>query len=301
MESKSLSALPKKHPMSPTKVKLREGKDKSSLSRIKKLKRRISASFGRLSLSKDEGSASEREQESDEIPTNGHWSREASQSPPVFFSLNGTPDHKPVPHPLRTTAAQWNASMELPGDRGLQNIHMGRSMDESQLSASFHHQNAHNSRIDAVHPAVLAAAAQHSPVKRHHSTGDMLGGGGEGGTSNGSGIDFQQYELRPTNGEVRPRRPKSEGNFYGNKIRPKRASSFGWNSPFGKVECYQKLEQLGEGSYATVFKGLSLLTNKVVALKEIRLQQEEGTPFTAIREGKQGRETGKQELGMQWF
>ena len=27
------------------------------------------------------------------------------------------------------------------------------------------------------------------------------------------------------------------------------------------------------------------LTNKVVALKEIRLQQEEGTPFTAIREG----------------
>ena len=27
------------------------------------------------------------------------------------------------------------------------------------------------------------------------------------------------------------------------------------------------------------------LTNKVVALKEIQLQQEEGTPFTAIREG----------------
>ena len=28
------------------------------------------------------------------------------------------------------------------------------------------------------------------------------------------------------------------------------------------------------------------LNNKIVALKEIRLQQEEGTPFTAIREGK---------------
>jgi cyclin-dependent kinase 14 len=27
------------------------------------------------------------------------------------------------------------------------------------------------------------------------------------------------------------------------------------------------------------------LTNKVVALKEIRLQTEEGAPFTAIREG----------------
>ena len=27
------------------------------------------------------------------------------------------------------------------------------------------------------------------------------------------------------------------------------------------------------------------LTNQIVALKEIRLQQEEGAPFTAIREG----------------
>jgi cyclin-dependent kinase 14 len=45
-----------------------------------------------------------------------------------------------------------------------------------------------------------------------------------------------------------------------------------------------KLEQLGEGSYATVFKGFSHLMNQVVALKEIRLQEEEGAPFTAIRE-----------------
>lgn len=41
---------------------------------------------------------------------------------------------------------------------------------------------------------------------------------------------------------------------------------------------------MGEGSYATVFKGYSHLTNQVVALKEIRLQEEEGAPFTAIRE-----------------
>ncbi|CAG2112477.1 unnamed protein product, partial [Medioppia subpectinata] len=53
---------------------------------------------------------------------------------------------------------------------------------------------------------------------------------------------------------------------------------------FGKMESYVKLEQLGEGSYATVYKGYSNLTNKVIALKEIRLQVEEGTPFTAIRE-----------------
>ena len=45
-----------------------------------------------------------------------------------------------------------------------------------------------------------------------------------------------------------------------------------------------KLDQLGEGSYATVFKGYSNVLNRVVALKEIRLQPEEGAPFTAIRE-----------------
>lgn len=56
------------------------------------------------------------------------------------------------------------------------------------------------------------------------------------------------------------------------------------DSPFGKSEAYIKLEQLGEGSYATVFKGYSHLTNQMVALKEIRLQEEEGAPFTAIRE-----------------
>ena len=33
-----------------------------------------------------------------------------------------------------------------------------------------------------------------------------------------------------------------------------------------------------------MFQGFSNLTKQVVALKEIRLQEEEGTPFTAIRE-----------------
>jgi len=59
-------------------------------------------------------------------------------------------------------------------------------------------------------------------------------------------------------------------------------------SPFGRLDAYQKLEQLGEGSYATVFKGVSNVNGHYVALKEIRLNSEEGTPFTAIREGKKG-------------
>ncbi|KAF6203293.1 hypothetical protein GE061_003711 [Apolygus lucorum] len=91
--------------------------------------------------------------------------------------------------------------------------------------------------------------------------------------------------LRPK----KPPRPKSEV-FLNNKDnaqakrRTKRFSAFGGDSPFGKSEAYIKLEQLGEGSYATVFKGFSNLTNQKVALKEIRLQEEEGAPFTAIRE-----------------
>lgn len=84
----------------------------------------------------------------------------------------------------------------------------------------------------------------------------------------------------------KPPRPKSEVflNKHDQHPRRKRFSAFGGDSPFGKSEAYIKLEQLGEGSYATVFKGYSNLTNQVVALKEIRLQEEEGAPFTAIRE-----------------
>nr|XP_055071999.1 cyclin-dependent kinase 16 [Misgurnus anguillicaudatus] len=53
---------------------------------------------------------------------------------------------------------------------------------------------------------------------------------------------------------------------------------------FGKLESYIKLDKLGEGTYATVFKGRSKLTDNLVALKEIRLEYEEGAPCTAIRE-----------------
>ena len=41
---------------------------------------------------------------------------------------------------------------------------------------------------------------------------------------------------------------------------------------------------LSQGTYATVYKGRSSITGKLVALKEIRLEHEEGAPCTAIRE-----------------
>lgn len=53
---------------------------------------------------------------------------------------------------------------------------------------------------------------------------------------------------------------------------------------FGRQESYQKLRKLGEGTYATVYMGRSMLTNRLVALKEIKLEHEEGAPCTAIRE-----------------
>uniref|UniRef100_A0A915ELQ2 cyclin-dependent kinase n=1 Tax=Ditylenchus dipsaci TaxID=166011 RepID=A0A915ELQ2_9BILA len=47
---------------------------------------------------------------------------------------------------------------------------------------------------------------------------------------------------------------------------------------------YRRLEKLGEGSYATVFKSENRIDGSIVALKEIKLQPQEGLPFTAIRE-----------------
>ncbi|KAI9336460.1 serine/threonine-protein kinase pef1 [Pilaira anomala] len=47
---------------------------------------------------------------------------------------------------------------------------------------------------------------------------------------------------------------------------------------------YLRQEKLGEGTYATVFKGKSRANGDIVALKEIHLDAEEGAPSTAIRE-----------------
>ena len=47
---------------------------------------------------------------------------------------------------------------------------------------------------------------------------------------------------------------------------------------------FQQLEKLGEGTYATVYKGRNRQLGTLVALKEINLDSEEGTPSTAIRE-----------------
>lgn len=47
---------------------------------------------------------------------------------------------------------------------------------------------------------------------------------------------------------------------------------------------YQKISKIGEGTYGVVFKARQKGTNKLVALKKIRLNLQEGVPTTTIRE-----------------
>lgn len=56
------------------------------------------------------------------------------------------------------------------------------------------------------------------------------------------------------------------------------------NLQFGAAHSYVSLEKLGEGAYASVYKGVSRINGQLVALKVIRMKTEEGVPFTAIRE-----------------
>lgn len=232
-----------------TNVNLREGREKSQVSRIKKLKRRISASFGRLSLSKED------------TIHEGDEDRPLSSAPQVFSI---TADDKCLSAP----------DIGLPTSNG-RHVYNGCHQKYSQdgLVQSYHSDCGHSQPSLQLQQQVIARAAakkKHTPVKRHNSAGDML-------ISN-----HPNHPEHPVS--ERTQRPKSEGHAYSRHVLSKRTSSYGGSSPFGRADSYHKLEQLGEGSYATVYKGFSSLTNQIIALKEIRLQEEEGAPFTAIRE-----------------
>ncbi|XP_039010356.1 cell division control protein 2 homolog [Hibiscus syriacus] len=51
------------------------------------------------------------------------------------------------------------------------------------------------------------------------------------------------------------------------------------------MDQYAKVEKIGEGTYGVVYKARDRVTNKTIALKKIRLEQEdEGVPSIASRE-----------------
>ncbi|CAM8915762.1 unnamed protein product [Rhodiola kirilowii] len=51
------------------------------------------------------------------------------------------------------------------------------------------------------------------------------------------------------------------------------------------VECFEKLEQIGEGAFGQVFMAREIATGEIVALKRIRMEKErKGVPMTALRE-----------------
>ncbi|XP_011902936.1 PREDICTED: cyclin-dependent kinase 15 isoform X5 [Cercocebus atys] len=83
--------------------------------------------------------------------------------------------------------------------------------------------------------------------------------------------------------KFKSKRPRSNSDsFQEEDLR----QSFQWRKslPFGAASSYLNLEKLGEGSYATVYKGISRINGQLVALKVISMNAEEGVPFTAIRE-----------------
>jgi cyclin-dependent kinase 12/13 len=81
----------------------------------------------------------------------------------------------------------------------------------------------------------------------------------------------------PTYGRKRDRKSNTDGT----KVAPA-CKRWRWSRD---VSEFEELEQIGEGTYGQVLKGRDKITDEIVALKKVRMDQEkEGFPVTAIRE-----------------
>ncbi|CAL1270123.1 unnamed protein product [Larinioides sclopetarius] len=226
-------------------------KEKKS-SRIQKLRKHLSCGFGRLSISKEEI-----------IPEFGQDNENLEA-----MIVNGvTTSHSDV---LSTACVEpvdnIRSLLEPNGNVLPPSASFIRPLPRT--SSSHSHLDKYLKKFGK------SVGGLRSPMKRQWSAGES---------------NLSREFSKTSDLDVRPRlppRPKSEFFNVGdpNKYAKNSTSTYEPSLGFGRSESYIKLEQLGEGSYATVFKGFSELNNKVVALKEIRLQPEEGAPFTAIRE-----------------
>ncbi|XP_047433123.1 cyclin-dependent kinase 15, partial [Mugil cephalus] len=96
---------------------------------------------------------------------------------------------------------------------------------------------------------------------------------------------FQTLQVRRT--RVQRGRSNSDplrGNGLGSGLGPGLGSGLRHGLEFGAARSYLSLEKLGEGAFASVYKGISRINGQLVALKVIQMKTEEGVPFTAIRE-----------------
>ena len=61
--------------------------------------------------------------------------------------------------------------------------------------------------------------------------------------------------------------------------------NFSEDSKTASKDNYDRIEKIGEGTYGVVYKAQNKITKELVALKRIRLENEdEGIPSTAMRE-----------------
>ena len=181
-----------------------------------------------------------------------------------------------------------------------------------RLSQSFNFRssafNEHEPISESSEMSVNSDDANGTMPARENSGLVGIGSDGEGGNTSSEDLQTSNLNVRSSvvrrqvipqqfrnrHAEKRMSLPSTQAPFFLNN----RFSSPQVNQPlsrrmrraslseigYGKLESYIKLDKLGEGTYATVFKGRSKLTDNLVALKEIRLEHEEGAPCTAIRE-----------------
>ncbi|XP_064465931.1 cyclin-dependent kinase 14-like [Ornithodoros turicata] len=256
----------------------------SGLTRIQKLRRRLSCSFGRLSFSK-EVILPDYDTENENVAVtrvtlNGFEKEDRSHTP------EGKLDNERAHTPNRnqgSTHREPNGNLSPVSEDNLSDS-QAPPMPPPRTSSS-------HSYLNKV--CNLASKAEGgSGLNSSHGHAKPAGGAWPRPAPHSSSFDectsIEYRQLPPAKPRRKPPRPKSEIFFSQDKaIKTPRCPSMvfeGTNMTFGRIEAYVRLEQLGEGSYATVYRGFSNLMSKVVALKEIRLQPEEGTPFTAIRE-----------------
>jgi hypothetical protein len=133
----------------------------------------------------------------------------------------------------------------------------------------------------------LSSYANNAPNSGNSNANGYMNGGGAGARGNKGSLDhahqvqsYQSLSSMANQPEAVSKRALLLMKPLSRNSRRASMSELG----YGKIESYNKLEKLGEGTYATVYKGQSTINGSFVALKEIRLEHDEGAPCTAIRE-----------------